>query len=108
MTNNLSPDQSARASAGRSCPLCWQVEDEAAMVAVTLPAPRIELYATVLICHGCAMAIAGRMLELECMAGVKPEATETSSDDRPDTKAKSRKRQERAVAPSDGRDPEAA
>jgi hypothetical protein len=108
MPNNLASDQSSTRIAGRSCPLCWQVEDEAAMVAVTVPWPRIELYATVLICHGCASAIAGRMLELEHHAGLEPEATEMPSDERPATKAKSRKRKGRAAEASDGRDPDAA
>jgi hypothetical protein len=107
MHKNLADDQSTRAPRGQSCPLCLQVDEEAAMIAVTLPTPRFELYGTVLICHGCAIAIAGRMLELECFAGVKLDTTETPSYGRPGTKAKSRKRQGRAATASDSSDSDA-
>lgn len=95
-------------SQGQSCPLCGQVEELQAMVAVHVPFARVPTHDTVIICRPCASAVAGRALELEgeAPADIKPEGAK--HEGKRSMPAKSGKSAQRDIAAPDTRDPSAA
>ena len=93
---------------GRGCPLCLQVEDEAAMIAVALPYPKFETHRTVILCRSCTGAIAVRLHDVDEGEGPTPAAVEVSNEHNKRAARKPRSKTPRETASPDRRDPDAA